>query len=65
MDLVALDVSAAPELTEGDWVTIDYRLPEASIASGVSQYELLTGLGPRFARSWRSQPHVAAPQAEV
>jgi alanine racemase len=52
MDLIAIDVSAAPELAEGDWVTIDYDLPRASAASGVSQYELLTGLGSRFERSW-------------
>lgn len=53
MDLVALDVSAAPALAAGDWVTIDYALPAAAAASGLSQYELLTGLGRRFARTWR------------
>jgi alanine racemase len=52
MDLVALDVSAAPRLAEGDWVEVAYDLPAASAASGVSQYELLTGLGRRFARVW-------------
>lgn len=53
MDLVALDVSAAPALAEGDWVAIDYALPAAAAASGLSQYELLTGLGQRFARAWQ------------
>ena len=52
MDLVALDCSAAAELAEGDWVTMDYALPEASAASGLSQYELLTGLSARFDRRW-------------
>jgi alanine racemase len=52
MDLVALDVSAFPELGEGDWVTLDYDLPAASQATGLSQYELLTGLSPRFERRW-------------
>lgn len=52
MDLIALDVSAAAELGEGDWVTIDFALPEAAAASGLSQYELLTGLGGRFERVW-------------
>jgi alanine racemase len=52
MDLVAVDVSAAPELAEGEWVTLDYDLPSASEASGLSQYELLTGLSPRFERRW-------------
>jgi alanine racemase len=50
MDLIAVDCSAAPHLREGDWVGIDYDLPTASAASGMSQYELLTGLGARFER---------------
>ena len=52
MDLVALDCSAAPSLAEGDWVTMDYDLPTASAATGLSQYELLTGLSQRFERRW-------------
>ena len=52
MDLVALDVSAAPGLREGDWVDLDYDLPTASAATGLSQYELLTGLSRRFERRW-------------
>ncbi len=50
MDLVALDVSAAPDLAEGDWIAIDYDLARQSAASGLSQYELLTLLGHRFGR---------------
>ncbi len=52
MDLVALDASAAPEIGEGDWVRLDYDLPAASAVTGLSQYELLTGLSPRFERRW-------------
>jgi alanine racemase len=52
MDLVALGCDAAPDLTEGDWVELDYDLPTASEASGLTQYELLTTLGSRFDRSW-------------
>jgi alanine racemase len=52
MDLMALDVTAAPELAEGDWVTLDYDLPSAAEASGLSQYELLTGLSERLERRW-------------
>ena len=52
MDLAAIDVSAVPGLSEGDWVDIDYDLPRASAASGLSQYELLTGLGARYDRLW-------------
>jgi alanine racemase len=53
MDLVALNCSALPGLREGDWVEIDYNLPEAAALSGMSQYELLTGLGSRFERIWK------------
>lgn len=52
MDLVALDLGAA-DVGEGDRVTFDPDLPRASAASGMSQYELLTGLGRRFDRVWR------------
>ncbi len=52
MDLVAVDCSAATDLAEGDWVTLDYALPEAAAATGLSQYELLTGLSQRLERSW-------------
>lgn len=44
MDLTTVDVSAAPELAAGDWVTLDFHLPRAAAQSGMSQYELLTGL---------------------
>ncbi len=50
MDLTVIDLSAAPDLREGDWVRLDYDLPRAAAASGLSQYELLTLLGRRFAR---------------
>ncbi|MEO7241245.1 MAG: alanine racemase [Sphingomicrobium sp.] len=53
MDLIALGCGAAADLKEGDWVELDYDLPGASEASGLSQYELLTGLGRRFERVWR------------
>lgn len=52
MDLIALGCDAAPELKEGDWVELDYDLPTAAEASGLSQYELLTTLGSRFERRW-------------
>lgn len=52
MDLLIVDCSAAPEVAEGDWLAIDYALPEAARQSGLSQYELLTGLGARYERVW-------------
>jgi alanine racemase len=53
MDLIAVGVDAAPALREGDWIALDYALPQTAAASGLSQYELLTGLGRRFDRIWR------------
>jgi alanine racemase len=52
MDLTAIDVTAQPDIAEGDWVQIDFDLPAASAQSGLSQYELLTLLGQRFERIW-------------
>ena len=50
MDMTVIDLSAAPGLGEGDWVEVDYSLPEAARESGLSQYELLTLLADRFDR---------------
>lgn len=50
MDMTIVDLTAAPGLQEGDWLEVSYSLPEAAAASGLSQYELLTLLGSRFAR---------------
>ena len=51
MDLLAVDATGL-DAGEGDWMPIDYDLPTASATSGLSQYELLTGLGQRFERIW-------------
>ena len=50
MDMTVIDLSAAPGCGEGDWVTAAYELPTASAETDLSQYELLTLLGHRFAR---------------
>jgi len=52
MDLIVVDVTEAPSLREGDWLTLEFNLPTASAQSGLSQYELLTGLGRRYERVW-------------
>jgi alanine racemase len=52
MDLTAYDASDARGLGEGDWLALDYNLPTTAAATGLSQYELLTGLGARFERRW-------------
>ncbi len=53
MDLTIFDVTDAPPLVEGDWLDVDFDLAATAAASGRSQYELLTGLGARYARDWR------------
>ena len=50
MDMTIVDLTHTPDLSEGDWIGADYALPEAAAISGLSQYELLTLLGRRFAR---------------
>lgn len=49
MDLLAVDITAA-YVIEGDWLQVAFDLPIAAAAAGVSQYELLTGLGDRYQR---------------
>lgn len=52
MDLVTLDVSGVEGLLEGNWVEINFDLSRASFVSGLSPYELITGLSDRFDRFW-------------
>lgn len=51
MDLLAVE-TAGVGVAEGDWLALDPDLPAAAAASGLSQYELLTALGRRYARRW-------------
>jgi alanine racemase len=51
MDLIAVDVTGA-SVGEGDWLGLDFALPALEARSGLSQYELLTGLNQRFERRW-------------
>ncbi|MBW0144741.1 alanine racemase [Sphingomicrobium clamense] len=53
MDLVAVDVSRMPDWREGDWMALDFDLEQVARQAGLSQYEVLTGLGSRFERVWR------------
>lgn len=50
MDMTIVDITESPDLREGDWLDIDYALPDAARTTGLSQYELLTLLGRRFLR---------------
>lgn len=49
MDMIVVDVTGQ-DVGEGDWLAVDFDLPRAAAQSGMSQYELLTGLGNRFDR---------------
>ena len=51
MDMTVIDLTGAPAAREGDWVTVEYDLVQASRSTGLSQYELLTALGTRFTRA--------------
>jgi len=50
MDMIVVDCSNAPDMRAGDWVTIEYSLPDAAQQTLLSQYELLTVLGQRLTR---------------
>lgn len=50
MDMVVVDLAAAPTLGEGDWVDVPFDLPREAARSGLSQYELLTAIGNRLRR---------------
>ncbi|WP_116091746.1 alanine racemase [Sphingomonas crusticola] len=51
MDLIAVDASGS-DAGEGDWVRLGLDLPALAARSGLSQYEVLTGLNDRFERRW-------------
>ncbi|HWI85468.1 MAG TPA: alanine racemase [Sphingomonas sp.] len=51
MDLIAVDVTGS-DVGEGDWMALDLDLPVLAARSGLSQYEVLTGLNDRFERRW-------------
>jgi alanine racemase len=53
MDLVAVGLPGGSGVQEGDWLAIGYNLAEEAAVSGLSQYELLTGLGARYQRHWQ------------
>ncbi|MFA7439650.1 MAG: alanine racemase [Sphingomonadaceae bacterium] len=51
MDMTAVDVTDA-DVQEGDWLELHFDVAVLSDASGISQYELLTGLSRRYVRHW-------------
>lgn len=53
MDLTAFDVTDAGGVAEGDWLAVDFDVGRVAAALGRAEYELLTGLGHRYARVYR------------
>lgn len=59
MDLVAVDVTAIPGVTRGDWAELfgpHVPVDEVAAHAGTIGYELLTGLGPRYERRYVGGP---------
>ncbi len=52
MDLIAVRINGSQSPVEDDWVAFDYTIPRVALCTGVSQYELITGLARRFIRYW-------------
>jgi alanine racemase len=50
MDMTIVDLAGADDCAEGNWLALDYAPVAAANISGLSQYEIYTVLGRRFAR---------------
>lgn len=50
MDMVVVDLAAAPDLAAGDWVTVPWEINDAVQQKGLSAYEMLTLVGARLRR---------------
>lgn len=48
MDMVVVDLAAAPDLAAGDWLEVPWNIADAAQQSALSAYELLTTIGPRL-----------------
>jgi alanine racemase len=59
MDLIAVDVTAIPEVDRGDWAELfgpNVPVDEVAAHAGTIGYELLTGLGSRYERRYVAGP---------
>jgi alanine racemase len=48
MDMVVADLTNAPDLAAGDWVSVPWNLADAAQQNVLSQYEMLTSIGRRL-----------------
>jgi alanine racemase len=51
MDMVVVDLTAAPDLAAGDWVSVPWDIADAAQQTGLSPYEMLTVIGNRLRRN--------------
>jgi alanine racemase len=51
MDMVVVDLAAAPDCGAGDWLTIPWDINDAAQQNGLSSYEMLTVIGRRLRTS--------------
>ena len=52
MDLVTIDIRESSDISEDDWVNIEFNICRLSKLTAISQYELLTNLGNRYDRRY-------------
>ncbi len=50
MDMIVVDLTAAPELCAGDWLAVPWDIADAAQQNGLSPYEMLTVIGGRLRR---------------
>jgi alanine racemase len=48
MDMIVVDLAAAPGLAAGDWLDVPWNIADAAQQNSLSAYELLTTIGPRL-----------------
>lgn len=48
MDMVVVDLAAAPDAAAGDWLEVPWNIADAAQQSGLSAYEMLTVIGARL-----------------
>jgi alanine racemase len=50
MDMVVVDLAAAPDLAAGDWLEVPWDINDCAQQTALSAYEMLTGIGQRLRR---------------
>ena len=48
MDMIVVDLAAAPDLAAGDWIDVPWDIADVAQQNALSPYEMLTVIGPRL-----------------